>query len=84
MEDAWVLTKCLLTNNLGVIDALQRYGAARQDRTATLVLKARRRAHLIHGQDWQKTEQWYGELAQEDGSTIMAAIAKVILEGPLN
>ena len=83
LEDAWVLTKCLLTNNLGVVDALQRYGAARQDRTANLVLKARKRAHLIHGQDRQKTQQWYGELAQEDGSNIMAAIAKVILEGPL-
>ncbi|MFM7325336.1 MAG: FAD-dependent urate hydroxylase HpxO [Nodosilinea sp.] len=84
LEDAWVLTKCLLTNNLGVIDALQRYEAARQDRTANLILKARKRANLIHGQDVQTNQQWYKELAQEDGGNIMAAIAKVILEGPLN
>lgn len=84
LEDAWVLTKCLLTNNLGVADALERYTATRQPRTANLVLKARKRAHLIHGQDLQKTQQWYRELAREDGSTIMAAIAQVILEGPLH
>lgn len=84
LEDAWVLTKCLLTNNLGVADALQRYEAARQDRTASLVLKARKRANLIHGHDGKKTRQWYGELAQEDGTNIITAITRVILEGPLN
>jgi len=84
LEDAWVLTKCLLTNNLGVADALQRYEAARQDRTASLVLKARKRANLIHGHDGEKTRQWYGELAQEDGTNIITAITRVILEGPLN
>ncbi|MEB3230415.1 MAG: FAD-dependent urate hydroxylase HpxO [Leptolyngbyaceae bacterium] len=83
MEDAWTLATLLLTNNISVADALKRYDRARCDRTGNLVLKARKRADMIHGKVPEKTEAWYRNLANEDGSNIMKAIAEVILEGPL-
>ncbi len=83
LEDAYVLTNMLLSTNLGVADALWRYDRARCDRTAEIVLRARKRADMTHGQDPTLTQQWYAELAQEDGSGIMGGIAKTILGGPL-
>ncbi len=84
IEDAWVLTNVLLTTNLGVADALKRYETARRDRTAEIILKARKRADMIHGKMPEATQQWYADLAQEDGTAILSAIAKIILKGPLN
>ena len=84
IEDAWVLTNALLTTNVSVADALKRYETARRDRTAEIILKARKRADMIHGKAPEKTQQWYKDLAQEDGTENMAAIAKTILQGPLN
>ena len=84
MEDAWVLANTLLTTNISVVDALQRYELARRDRTADIVLKARKRANMIHGYDPDRTQRWYQDLAQEDGSKIMGAIASLILNGPLH
>ena len=84
IEDAWVLATTLLTTNLSVTDALQRYETARSDRTAEIILKARKRADMIHGKDRAVTQQWYDDLAQEDGSNIMAAIGNIILKGPLS
>lgn len=83
MEDAWTLATQLLTNNISVADALKRYDQARRDRTGDLVLKARKRAEMIHGKVPETTEAWYRDLANEDGSNIMGAIANVILQGPL-
>jgi FAD-dependent urate hydroxylase len=83
MEDAYVLASCLLSTNLSIEDALQRYNAARCDRTGQIVLRARKRADMTHGTDPAKTQQWYAELAQEDGSRILAGITKTIAEGPL-
>ncbi len=84
IEDAWVLTNHLASSSLGVADALQRYQADRKERTATIVRKALKRAHMIHNHDPARTQQWYTELAREDGSKIMDAISAVILEGPLH
>ena len=84
MEDAWALTNCLVTTNLGVADALQRYQEMRRERVAQVILKARKRAGMTHGKDMTKTAQWYEELAQEDGSKIMDAISETILAGPLH
>ena len=84
IEDAWVLTNRLLTNNFNVADALKRYETARRDRTAEIILKARKRADMIHGKMPETTQQWYKDLAQEDGTAILNAIAKIILKGPLN
>lgn len=84
IEDAWVLTNCLSATNLGVADALKRYEAARQARTADVTLKALKRAHMIHGHSPARTQQWYEELAHEDGTKIMDAISSLILQGPLH
>ncbi len=83
MEDAWVLANYLSTTNLSVEDALSRYASARLPRTGDIVLRARARANMIHGFNRERTEAWYRELAQEDGSRIMAAISRTIIEGPL-
>jgi FAD-dependent urate hydroxylase len=83
MEDAWVLAQLLLTNNLGVPDALQRYQRARQRRTAEIVLRARKRSEMTHGHEPATTSAWYEELAREDGSNILGGIIKTILGGPL-
>ncbi len=83
MEDAWSLANALLTTNLGVADALERYQDSRLERVAQVILKARKRAGVTHGKDMSKTEQWYAELAHEDGTTIMDAISETILLGPM-
>lgn len=83
MEDAWVLGNVLCTTNRSVPDALSRYEAARLSRTAGVVLRARARAHMIHGADPETTQSWYDELAREDGSRILRAIGDTIEGGPL-
>jgi FAD-dependent urate hydroxylase len=84
MEDAWVLANVLLTNDLGVEDALVRYEAARSERTADIILRARKRSNVTHGLEPDKTLEWYDELAREDGSSIMRALAGTILGGPMH
>lgn len=83
MEDVEVLSRYLLTTNIGVADALQRYQQARQDRTAQLVLKARKRAATIYGHDPAVTQQWYADLSQEPAAAVINALATTILAGPL-
>jgi FAD-dependent urate hydroxylase len=83
MEDAEVLTRYLLTTNLGVEDALSRYEAERQPRTAAIVRKARHRAEVIHGKEPAVTQQWYEQLRHESELDVTGAISKVILGGPL-
>ena len=84
IEDAWSLTTNLVTTNIGVTDALKRYETERKDRTAEIILKARKRAEMIHGKIPEKTQQWYQELEREDGGKIMDAIAKIIQKGPFH
>ncbi|WP_448570312.1 FAD-dependent urate hydroxylase HpxO [Trichothermofontia sp.] len=84
MEDAIILSHYLVTTNLGVADALQRYQADRQERTAALVLKARKRADVIYGKDPAVTRQWYDALRQEPASEVIQALARVILAGPFH
>jgi FAD-dependent urate hydroxylase len=83
LEDGWVLAHQLLTNNLGVPDALARYERARRERTADIVLRARKRSEMTHGADPEKTEAWYRELAAEDGTNISNGIIRTILAGPM-
>jgi FAD-dependent urate hydroxylase len=83
LEDAWVLAHQLLTNDLGVPDALARYERARNERTAEIVLRARKRSEMTHGADPEKTEAWYRELATEDGTNILSGITRTILGGPM-
>jgi FAD-dependent urate hydroxylase len=83
IEDAEVLTRYLVTTNLSVADALKRYEAARKDRTAELVLKARKRTRTIYGHEPEVTQQWYKDLKQEPPEVVISALAKVILAGPM-
>lgn len=84
MEDGFVLATYLKTTTLSVEDALKRYEAARKDRVADVIHRARKRSDVTHGKDPAKTQQWYEALKHEDGTDIMDAITKTILAGPLN
>lgn len=83
MEDAEILSRFLLTTNLGVEYALKRYEAERKERTSTLVLKARKRADMIYGKDPDLTQQWYQQLQQETEQDVTNALSKTILGGRL-
>ncbi|MGB5973590.1 MAG: FAD-dependent urate hydroxylase HpxO [Nodosilinea sp.] len=83
IEDAEVLTRYLATTNVSVADALKRYEAARKERTADLVLKARKRTGTIYGYEPETTQQWYSDLKQEPPEAVRNALAKVILAGPM-
>jgi FAD-dependent urate hydroxylase len=84
MEDAEFLCRYLVTTNISVPDALSRYEAARKERTANLVLKARTRADTIYNKTPELTEQWYESLKQENEADVINALAKIILGGPFN
>jgi FAD-dependent urate hydroxylase len=84
IEDAEVITRYLQTTTLSVEDALKRYEAERKNRANDIVLKARKRSDMTHGKNPEKTQQWYEELKQENGSNIMNAIASTILAGPMH
>ncbi|MEM8504173.1 MAG: FAD-dependent urate hydroxylase HpxO [Cyanobacteria bacterium P01_D01_bin.1] len=83
MEDAWALANYLLTTNLSVEDALIRYEDSRKERVAGIVLGARKRSNMTHAKEPEKTEQWYAELATEDGKKILDAISRTIMAGPM-
>jgi FAD-dependent urate hydroxylase len=82
MEDALVLGGCLGTTSVGVEDALTRYSATRVPRAASIVERALKRARLSHGADPQATDDWYRELAEEDGEKIIDGICQSIVAGP--
>ena len=84
MEDAVVLAMSLNTNTLGVPDALRRYQNRRNQRTADLVLRARRRCDVTHGKDWDATQAWYDELRDEDGSRVIGGIVANIVGNPVS
>ncbi|MDJ0588516.1 MAG: FAD-dependent urate hydroxylase HpxO [Pleurocapsa sp. MO_226.B13] len=83
MEDAEVLCRYLVTTNISVEDALERYEAERKERVAKLVLKARKRTDTIYNKEPDLTQQWYEQLKQEEEKDVTDAIAKIILGGPL-
>lgn len=81
MEDAWVLARCLEradTLNAG----LNAYEHQRADRVAGLVLKARERAAIIHGEDPVATQAWYEELPGSERD-ILGGLIKTAQGGPL-
>lgn len=82
MEDAEIISRFLLTTNLGVEYALKRYEAERKERTSTLVLKARKRADMIYGKDPDITQKWYEQLKHETERDVTDALCKTILGGP--
>ena len=78
-----VLAIALQTNTLGVEDALVRYQNKRNERTAELVLRARRRCDVTHAKDPEVTQRWYEELRREDGSNVIRGIISNIEGNPL-
>ena len=82
IEDAELLWRSLVTTNLSVADALQRYERARRERATHLVLKARKRTDTIYGKDPARTQAWYEQLKTEPASAVTTALAEVILGGP--
>lgn len=83
MEDAFVLTQFLVTTNISISDALERYEQARKERTSQLVMKARKRTDTIYGKDEETTQDWYEQLKGENPADVRSALAKIILGGPL-
>ena len=83
MEDALVLSQFLMTTNISVADALERYEQARKSRTAQLVMKARKRTDTIYGADENTTQDWYEQLKGEKPEAVRGALEKIILGGPL-
>ena len=84
MEDAVVLAMALQTNTLGIEDALVRYQNRRNQRTAELVLRARKRSDITHGKRAETTQSWYDELRREDGSNIIRGIVANIHGNPID
>lgn len=83
MEDAWVLARALDNADGDVAKALKAYDGTRVERVGEIVSRARKRAETTHGADPAATQAWYAELAEEDGTRIMAGMSKTILGGPL-
>lgn len=83
MEDAIVLAMALKSNTISVEDSLRRYQNRRNQRTAELVLRARKRCDVTHGKDMTITQRWYDELRQDDGTNIVQGIVKNMIDNPL-
>ncbi|MDU4059081.1 MAG: FAD-dependent urate hydroxylase HpxO [Pseudomonas oryzihabitans] len=82
MEDAWVLARCLDAEQ-DPLAALQAYQAARLERVAGIVERARKRCEITHGHEPLATQAWYAELARETGETVIAGLRKTAEGGPL-
>ncbi|PFG42592.1 FAD-dependent urate hydroxylase [Isoptericola jiangsuensis] len=84
LEDTFALAISLATNTVGVEDSLRRYAAARTERAADLVLRARARGAETHGYDPVRTEAWYAGLRGADGTGIIRGIVGNITGSPVN
>ncbi|MCF6387830.1 FAD-dependent urate hydroxylase HpxO [Mycobacterium sp. MBM] len=83
MEDAIALQWAFKDNPGDVHAALNAYQAARTERAADLVLRARKRCDVTHAKDPEATARWYEELRNEDGTNVIRGIVGNILGGPL-
>ena len=84
LEDSIYLTRSLAINTNSLDDALQRYVAVRAPRANHLVMVARKRCGVTHGEDPAATQAWYDELRQEDGKRILQGILNNIQGNPLD
>lgn len=82
MEDAVALGQAFADYD-SIEAALQAYQATRVERVKDLVLKARKRSQVTHGQPMSDTLSWYQELAKESGENIIAGLKSTIVSGPL-
>lgn len=81
LEDTWALARCLERDAPDLAAALARYDAARVERTAQIMQRARARAGVTHGHDPRQTENWYQELAEETGERVIAGLVKTAVGG---
>ncbi|EIK96215.1 FAD-binding monooxygenase [Pseudomonas sp. M47T1] len=81
MEDAWVLARCLEADAQDLKAALASYDAARVERTAQIMQRARARSDVTHGREPEQTQAWYQELAAETGERVIAGLAKTAMGG---
>ena len=84
MEDAIYLARALQINTLGIQDSLKRYQNKRHERTAEMVLRARKRCDVTHMKDELVTQEWYADLRKEQGPHIMKGIISNIVGNPLD
>lgn len=84
MEDAIYLARALQINTLGLQDSLKRYQNKRNERTAEMVLRARKRCDVTHMKDELVTQEWYSDLRKEQGPHIMKGIISNIVGNPLD
>lgn len=97
MEDSFVVAKLikaagLSTSSFGDMPVptaeqlqgvCQQYQSERGKRVGDTVLRARKRAAVTHAlEGFEQTNEWYKELRSEDGTHIMAGMAKTILGAP--
>ncbi|NVN51842.1 FAD-dependent urate hydroxylase HpxO [Mycolicibacterium hippocampi] len=83
MEDAVALQWAFKDRPGDAHAALTTYQQARAERAADLVLRARKRCDVTHAKDPEKTEEWYDELRNEDGTNIIRGIVGNIMGGPV-
>lgn len=84
LEDSFVLGLVFALNDLGPVDALERYQQIRAERAGDLVLRARKRGWETHGFDPEVTEQWYDGLRTETGENVIRGIVGNIVDSPVN
>lgn len=84
LEDSIYLTRSLAINTNSIDDALKRYVEVRAPRANHLVMVARKRCGVTHGEDPAATQAWYDELRQEDGKRILQGILNNIQGNPLD
>lgn len=82
LEDALVLAHFFSTTDVSVADALHRYEDERRPRTTEIVRRARKRAGITHGLEPAATLAWYEELAEEDGTRVIAGLVESVVTGP--
>lgn len=82
MEDAAILTRCLVTTDLGVEAALVRYQEQRRERAHLIARASRARTELLMGVDPRATAAWYQELRTAPGRSLVAAMTQISVSGP--
>jgi FAD-dependent urate hydroxylase len=88
LEDAEVLGQLLMTTNVSVQDALERYAQHRRSRVHSMVLKARERARTLYprnDEDMRLTQAWYRQLGSGDkavGDNIISGMTANLRGGP--
>lgn len=82
MEDAEVLTRCLVTTDRGVAHALERYESQRAERAHAIARASRSRTELMIATDPAATEAWYQTLRRGDTGDVVDAMTRIVVAGP--